>query len=143
MNDKAAIDALTRRFYALFDNRSGRPNVPEIYDLFIAEGVIIKTCGEVPVVYDLDGFIEPRERLLRGGELIEFEEEEVQERTLIMGYVTQRFSMYRKSGVLRGEPFEGRGIKTMQFVRANGAWKMSAVAWDDERAGFTLDPGPF
>lgn len=144
MNDKAAIDQLTKRFYSLFTNRDGTaPNVAGIHELFIAEGVIVKTCGELPVVYDLEGFIEPRELLLRDGELVEFEEEEVRERTLIMGYVAQRFSVYRKSGVLRGEPFEGRGIKTMQFVRTNGAWKMSAVAWDDEREGFTLDLDDF
>lgn len=144
MNDKAAIDRLTKRFYALFSNRDGAvPNVAGIYDLFIENGVIVKTCGEVPDVYDLAGFIEPRERLLRNGELMDFQEEEVEERTLIMGYVAQRFSLYRKSGALRGERFEGRGIKTMQFVRVSGQWKMSAVAWDDEREGFTLDGGLF
>jgi hypothetical protein len=144
MDDKVAIDQLATRFYSLFTNRDGAsPNVAGIHDLFIAEGVIVKTCGELPVVYDLKGFIEPRERLLRDGELAEFGEEEVWERTSIMGYVAQRFSVYRKSGILRGEPFEGRGIKTMQFVRTNGAWKMSAVAWDDEREGFTLELGDF
>lgn len=139
MDDKAAIDQVTERFYSLFTNREGiAPNLEVIRELFIAEGVIVKTCGECAVVYDLEEFIEPRVRLLRGGELVEFEEEEVRERTLIMGYVAQRFSVYRKSGVLRGEPFEGRGVKAMQFVRTNGAWKMSAIAWDDEREGFTL-----
>lgn len=144
MNDKAAIDQVTKRFYSLFTNRGGIvPNVAGIHDFFIAEGVIVKTCGERPVVYDVNGFVAPRERLLTEGELVEFEEQEVRERTLIMGCVAQRFSEYRKFGILRGEPFEGRGIKTLQFIRAGGAWKLSAVAWDDEREGFTLDPGEF
>jgi len=144
VNDKAEIDELARRFYALFTNRDGTvPNVAGIHELFIPEGTIVKTCGDVPVVYDLAGFIEPRERLLRDGELVEFEEHEVRERTSIMGNVAQRFSAYRKSGILRGEPFEGRGIKTMQFVRASGVWKMSAAAWDDEREGFALDLNDF
>jgi hypothetical protein len=140
VDDKAAIDDLTKRFYGLFTNRGGiAPNVAGIYELFIPEGTIVKTCGDVPVVYDLAGFVEPRERLLRDGELVEFEEYEVRERTSIMGNVAQRFSAYCKSGTLRGEPFEGRGVKTMLFVRANGKWKMSAAAWDDEREGFALD----
>ncbi|HEY8298791.1 MAG TPA: hypothetical protein VIG32_12310 [Candidatus Baltobacteraceae bacterium] len=140
MNDKTEIDRLSQRFYSLFTNRGGTtPNVAGIHELFIPEGVIVKTCGEIPAVYDLTGFIEPRERLLRDGELVDFEEEEIRERTSIMGYVAQRFSVYRKSGILRGEPFEGRGIKTMQFVRTHGSWKLSAVAWDDEREGFALD----
>lgn len=139
MNDKAAIDELTKRFYALFTNRGDAvPNVAGIHDLFIPEGVIVRTCGEEPVAYDVIGFIEPRERLLRDGELVEFEEREVREQTSIVGYIAQRLSEYRKTGILRGERFEGRGIKTMQFVRAHGEWKMSAVAWDDEREGFSL-----
>ena len=144
MDDKAAIDQLTKRFYSLFTNRDGAaPTVAGIHELFIPEGVIVKTCGEVPVVYDLEGFIAPRERLLCDGDLVEFEEEEVREQTLSMGYVAQRFSEYRKSAILRGEPFEGRGVKTIHFIRTNGAWRMSAVAWDDEREGFTLGPIDF
>jgi hypothetical protein len=140
MNDKAAIDELTTRFYSLFTNRHGTSaRVQQIHELFIEQGVIIKTCGSTPVVYDLEGFIEPRVRLLSSGELVEFEEKELRERTSIVGDIAQRLSLYNKSGVLQNEPFENRGIKSMQFVRVNGAWKLSAVAWDDERDGFTID----
>ncbi len=137
MGDKAAIDQLTKRFYSLFTNRDGTvPNVAAIHDLFIPEGVIVKTCGETPVVYDLAGFVEPRARILCDGTLTDFEEAEVQERTVIAGSIAQRVSLYHKSGVLNGEPFEARGIKTLQFIRADGAWKIVAVSWDDEREGF-------
>ncbi len=143
-NDKAEIDEITKRFYALFTNREGIvPNVAGIHELFITEGLIVKTCGNRPEVYDLRAFVEPRERLLRGGELTDFEEEEVRERTSIMGYVAQRFSIYRKAGVFRGQPMQARGVKAMQFVRANGVWKLSAVAWDDERDGFKLEMNHF
>lgn len=139
MDDKAEIDELTKRFYALFTNRDGaQPNVAGIYDIFIPEGSIIKTCGD-PAIYDLKKFIAPRERLLNDGDLLEFEEEEAWERTSVVGDIAQRLSLYRKSGILRGEPFEGRGIKSMQFVRMNAQWKMMAAAWDDERDGFTID----
>ena len=144
MNDKASIDDVTARFYALFTTRNGsRAMLEDIHELFIPQGVIVKTCGEVPVVYDLQGFTEPRERLLQDGELLNFEERELAERTSIMGYVAQRFSLYGKSGTLRGKPFEARGVKTMQFVRASGEWKLSALAWDDERDGFTINDGEF
>lgn len=139
MNDKAAIDRLTERFYGLFTNKDGAvPELHKIRELFIPEGTIVKTCGDVPVVYDLDGFVAPRERLLLDGDLLGFEEHEVREQTIIAGAIAQRLSVYVKSGVLRGEAFEGRGVKTMQFVRANGTWKMSAAAWDDEREGFAI-----
>jgi len=140
MDDKAEIDELARRFYSLFTKRNGAsPNVAAIHDLFIVNGIIISTSKETPTLYDLSGFVEPRERLLRSGELVEFEEREVLERTSVAGYVAQRLSVYEKSGVLNGEPYHGRGIKMMQFVQENGSWKFSSVAWDDERDGFTLN----
>lgn len=139
MDDKAEIDEITKRFYSLFTNRGGvAPNVAGIYSLFVPQGLIVKACGD-PAIYDLAGFVEPRQALLRNGELLEFEEEEERERTVIAGDIAQRFSAYRKSGILRGAPFEGRGIKTMQFVRIDGRWKMTSAAWDDERDGFTID----
>lgn len=140
MEHKAEIDDLTRRFYALFSNRHGAAvHLSAIYELFIQQGLIVKTCGDVPEVYDLQDFIEPRERLLSNGELVDFQEEEVREQTLIAGCIAQRFSHYAKSGVLRGVRFETIGVKTMQFIRANGNWRIMSVAWDDEREGFSIE----
>ncbi|MEV0430919.1 hypothetical protein [Micromonospora sp. NPDC050495] len=42
-------------------------------------------------------------------------------------------AQYGKSGYLNGEWFEGRGMKTTQFVKTLSGWKMSSLAaWDDE-----------
>ena len=35
--------------------------------------------------------------------------------------------------MLDGEPFTGRGAKSVQLVRTSDGWRISAVAWDDER----------
>lgn len=60
-----------------------------------------------PVIYDLDSFIAPRERMLTDGTLTEFAEWEIAERTEIAGSVAHRFSHYSKSGFHDGERFEG------------------------------------
>lgn len=83
------------------------------------------------MVYDLDAFIAPREKILTDGTLTEFSEWEVSERTEIFGSVAHRFSHYRKSGFLDGAWFEGSGHKTTQFVRTAAGWRMSSLAWDD------------
>ncbi len=69
------------------------------------------------MIYDLDAFIEPRQKMLTDGTLTEFREWEVAERTEIFGSIAHRFSEYRKSGFHQGEWFEGSGHKTTQFVR--------------------------
>jgi ribosomal-protein-serine acetyltransferase len=132
---KAELDALMATFLGAFANPGGaRPNVAAIEQVFIPEGTIISNAGATPVIYDLRGFIEPREKMLTDGTLTEFREWETAERTEVFGSIAHRFSEYRKSGYLNGEWFEGRGMKTTQFVRTPSGWKMSSLAWDDEPA---------
>lgn len=130
---KAELDRLTRAFLGAFTNTGDtRPNVGAIREVFIPQGRIISNVEDELVIYDLDAFITPRERMLTDGTLIEFSEWEVAERTEIFGSIAHRFSQYRKSGFLNGAWFEGSGRKTTQFVRTPTGWKMSSMAWDDE-----------
>ncbi|MEU9619395.1 GNAT family N-acetyltransferase [Streptomyces sp. NPDC087228] len=129
---KAELDELMHAFLGAFTNTGGtRPNVDVVREVFIPQGTIIQNVGAEPVIYDLDAFIEPRQKILTDGTLTEFSEWEVTERTEIFGSVAHRFSEYRKSGFLNGEWFEGSGRKTVQFVRTPAGWKMSSMAWDD------------
>ncbi|MFJ9023904.1 DUF4440 domain-containing protein [Streptomyces sp. NPDC102259] len=93
--------------------------------------MIVKTGPEF-TVYTVEEFIEPRRRLLNDGRLVEFSEWETSERTDIAGDIASRFGEYRKSGILDGEPFEGGGTKTIQFVRASEGWRIAALAWYDQ-----------
>ncbi|MEV4245683.1 DUF4440 domain-containing protein [Streptosporangium canum] len=129
---KAELDQLMRTFLGAFTNTGGsRPNVGVVREVFIPQGMIIKNVGAEPVIYDLDAFVAPREKILTDGTLTEFSEWEVAERTEIFGSIAHRFSEYRKSGFLDGEWFEGSGRKTTQFVRTPAGWRMSSMAWDD------------
>jgi RimJ/RimL family protein N-acetyltransferase len=131
---KAELDQLTCAFLGAFTNTGeSRPNLDVIREVFLPQGTIISNVGAEPVIYDLDAFIAPREKILTDGTLTEFSEWEVAERTEIFGSVAHRFSHYRKSGVLDGERFEGSGHKTTQFVRTPAGWRMSSMAWDDVR----------
>src|SRR5918911_706195 len=57
-NDKQAIDALTRAFFGVFSNRDcKRAELDVLYELCLAEAVIIKTCADAPTIYNLRQFI--------------------------------------------------------------------------------------
>jgi hypothetical protein len=77
-------------------------------------------------------------RLLRSGELSRFNEAELSETTEIFGNVAHRFNAYAKSGTLKGVPFKARGMISTQFVLTPAGWKISAMAWDDERPGLSI-----
>ncbi|MFD9421088.1 MULTISPECIES: DUF4440 domain-containing protein [unclassified Streptomyces] len=128
---KTEIDAVTAEFFGAFDNRGGQgADVARIRRLLLPGGVIVKT-GPDFTVQTVEEFIEPRQRLLSDGRLVEFSEWETSERTDIAGDIASRFGEYRKSGILDGEPFEGGGTKTIQFVRTSAGWRISAFAWYD------------
>ncbi|MCL7497121.1 DUF4440 domain-containing protein [Streptomyces sp. MCA2] len=129
---KIEINVVTAEFFEAFDNRGGKAaDVARIRRLVLPGGVIVKAGPEF-TVYTVDEFIEPRLRLLTDGRLVDFSEWETSERTEIAGDIASRFSEYRKSGTLDGEPFDGGGTKTIQFVRTSQGWRISALAWYDQ-----------
>ncbi|MFJ6438403.1 DUF4440 domain-containing protein [Streptomyces sp. NPDC091416] len=130
---RTELDHLVAAFMASFTNTGGlTPDLEGIRRLFIPEGRIISSVGPTPVIMDLDGFIEPRRRILTDGTLTEFSEWELSERTEVFGSVAHRFSAYAKSGVLNGHRFEARGHKSSQFLRTPAGWRICSMTWDDE-----------
>jgi len=135
--DSTAIDSLVARMYAAFDNRDGRvPDLDGLREVFLSACVICKAIPGQEQVQSLDEFIEQRRPLLTQGRLVDFSERETDSRTWIAGNIAGRESLYEKSGVLDGMPFHTHGAKQMQFVRLDGRWWISALAWDDAREGF-------
>ncbi|MFC4785474.1 DUF4440 domain-containing protein [Nocardioides sp. MAHUQ-72] len=140
--DRAAIAEVVRTFFAAFTSGpDSAARLEALRDVFLPEALIVRTCGLEPAVYDVDGFIAPRQALLSGGSLVDFSEWELHGRTEVFGDVAQHFCSYEKAGVQDGTPFTGRGMKTLQLVRTAAGWRISAAAWDDERQGLTVEPG--
>jgi hypothetical protein len=140
--DRAAVRDVVEAFLDAF--RSG-PESPQRLDhlrtLLLPEAVVVRTCGLDLGVYDVESFIAPREALLSGGSLVDFHEWSLGGRIDVFGDVAAWFGAYAKEGVHDGEPTAGRGMKSVQLVRTRDGWRISAVAWDDERPGLTLPPG--
>jgi hypothetical protein len=136
---KRDLDELMDAFFRAVSFAQGeRPHYDEIYRLFIENGLLIKNSMAVPEIANVAQFIEPRQAIIRSGELVSFREIELSEVTEIFGNVAQRFSAYAKSGITNGVSFAARGMIATQFIRTPAGWKMSAMAWDDERPGLTL-----
>jgi hypothetical protein len=136
---KTELDRLTAEFFhAVSFEAGGAPPYEKIYALFIESGLLIKNTGSVPETSTVRQFIEPRQAMVFSGELTRFREVELSETTEIFGNVAHRFSAYAKSGTMKGVPFEARGMISTQFILTPAGWKMSAMAWDDERPGLPL-----
>ena len=130
---------LTSAFFSAVSFETGQsPSYERLFELFIDGGLLIKNSGATPEVSSVREFIAPRQATVDAGELTRFHEAETSARSEIFGNVAHRFICYAKSGTLNGVPFEGRGMISVQFILTPAGWKMSAMAWDDERAGLRL-----
>ncbi len=136
---KAELDRLTAEFFQAVSFEAGQmPPYENIYALFIETGLLIKNTASTPEISTVRQFIEPRKALVHSGELTRFREVELSETTEIFGNVAHRFSAYAKSGAMKGIAFESRGMISTQFIVTPVGWKMSAMAWDDERPGLSI-----
>jgi hypothetical protein len=133
-SDETEINALIATF---FDGFTSGPGSTQRFALlrstFAPGAVITKTCGGEPESYDVEQFVGPRETLLTDGTLTDFREWPVDGRLDVFGDIAQWFGSYAKTGVQAGGAFTGAGMKSLQFVRTGAGWRISAVAWDDER----------
>jgi hypothetical protein len=136
---KAELDRLVSEFFRAVSFEQGEtPPFDNIYGLFIEAGVLVKNTAATPEICTIRQFIEPRLALVLSGELMRFNETELCETTQIFGNVAHRLSSYAKSGTSKGVPFAARGMISTQFIRTPAGWKMSAMAWDDERPGVSI-----
>ena len=136
---KAELDHLTAEFFRAVSFEEGEtPPYDNIYGLFIETGLIVKNSGATPEISSVRQFIEPRLAMFRSGELTRFNETELTEFTEIFGKVAHRFNSYAKSGTTKGVSFSARGMVSTQFIQTPAGWKISAMAWDDERPGLSI-----
>jgi hypothetical protein len=139
--DHEAIASLVRTFFAAFTSGpESATRLDALRALFLPGAVIVRTCGDEPAVLGVDSFIAPRQALLSGGTLVDFSEWELRGHTEVFGDIAHHFGSYAKAWVQDGMPFAARGMKTLQLVRTSAGWRISAVAWDDERDGVEIDP---
>ena len=133
---------LKRLIDGFFDSVSfevgATPSYGRIHELFIETGLLIKNSGATPEVSSVRQFIEPRQASVDCGDLTRFNEAELAATTEVFGNVAHRFSGYEKSGILKGVPFKAKGMISTQFVLVPTGWKISAMAWDDERPGLVV-----
>jgi hypothetical protein len=125
-------------FHAVSFEPGGRPPYEQIHALFIPGGKLIKNSLETPEISDVQQFIAPRQKQVDDGVLTAFREFELSAITEQFGNIAHRLSTYGKRGTLNGQVFEGQGVISTQLVRTPAGWRISAMAWDDERPGLEI-----
>jgi hypothetical protein len=134
MDAEPELARLAAAFFAAVSfEDGGQPAYETIRDLFIDRGLLIRNTGDAPEVTSVDEFIAPRAELVASGALTSFYEGELEAVDQVFGTVAHRWCTYEKRGVQNGAAFAARGAISTQFVLTPHGWRMSSMAWDDER----------
>ncbi len=137
-DESVLLDLLNRCFAAVSFSDGGTPSYETLADLFTAEGRLIRTGTAAPDNRRVDDFVAERRRVLAAGQIVSFHEAEISGNTEVFGSVAHRLSTYLKTGVGPDGPFAARGVISTQFVREPDGWRISSMAWDDERPGWKI-----
>jgi hypothetical protein len=135
MTPDPTVELLRQFFEAVSFEEGDEPAYGRLRDLFVDGGRLITTSGPAPDIAEVDEFITPRQHAFESGELTWFEEVEIDGVTSSFGNVAHRFSRYSKTGRRTGADFAVRGMISTQFVHTPTGWRISSMAWDDERPG--------
>jgi hypothetical protein len=136
---KAELGRLISEFFRAVSFEEGEaPPYGNIHGLFVEAGLIVKNTASTPEIYSVGQFIESRLAMFRSGEMTCLYEMELLESTEVFGQVAHRFNSYAKSGTTNGVPFTARGMISTQFIQTPAGWRISAMAWDDERPGLSI-----
>jgi hypothetical protein len=133
--DEVELARLIGDFFAAVSfGEGGRPAYDRLASMFIENGKLINTITGEPDAADVDGFIATRAPVVDRGELTSFRETETGAVSVVFGNVAHRWSSYEKAGVRDGVAFAATGMVSTQYVRGRDGWRISSMAWDDERA---------
>jgi hypothetical protein len=125
-------------FRAVSFETAQRPAYDAIRELFADGGKLIRAGSKLAETWTVDDFIASRWRMVDSGALTSFRETEIGAITEVFANVAHRFSTYEKRGMMNGTPIAGRGLISTQFIGTPDGWRISSMAWDDERPGLTI-----
>ena len=139
MNDDFAriVDTF---FRCVSFEEGSEPAYGGILDLCVPEAHFFKTVPGSRETASAQHFVANRRRAFASGAMSAFHEVEISGVSHRFGNVGHRLSAYDKRGVLDGQPFAARGVTLTQFVHLDAGWRISSMAWDDERDGLQI-PG--
>ncbi|GAA4099100.1 hypothetical protein GCM10023066_43740 [Nocardioides kongjuensis] len=134
-SDDREIRAVVDRFFAAFvSGPEAAARADDLRAVLLPEALLVSTAGATRASYDVESFIAPRVSLLGSGTLADFREWAVHARVDRFGDIAQVWCGYAKSWRRDGVAMAGAGTKSLQLVRTEDGWRISAVAWDDEPA---------
>lgn len=137
-----SVDAVLSALYgALTFPEGGAPDLALFRSLYLPDALCVRVNPDDSIDrWDIGGFIASFRERLRNGSIKSFHESEIARSEDTYGRLARARSVYRKGINISDPKAMMRGFNELQLVCRDGRWRISSIAWMDERPGMPL-PG--
>lgn len=135
-----SVDAVLSALYgALTFPEGGEPDLALFRSLYLPDALCVRVNPDDSVNrWDIGGFIASFRERLRNGSIKSFHESEISRTEDAYGLLARARSVYRKGINISDPKAMMRGVNELQLVCRDGRWRVSSIAWMDERPGLPL-----
>ena len=135
-SELAAINkTIAKVFAAISFTKGNPPNMHQLEELFIEQGMLINYNEATPLILGVKDFIKHFEDQFAQGIITELEDKEVQHQTEIYDRVAHRFSFYEARFKPTDETPFAVGVNSMQLIKVDGQWLVTSMTWNDDNRG--------
>ena len=133
------IDETVQDLYAAISFVKGEtPNYGLLKDLFIPDAKLINNNGDQPLIFNIDSFIDSLKENLANKVFESIFEIEIAYKTDLFGKIAHRFSTYEFRFNPNDENPYTIGINSIQLIQVGNQWKVTSIAWNDQRPGLEI-----
>ncbi len=135
-----SVDAVLSALYgALTFPEGGEPDLALFRSLYLPDALCVRVNPDDSVNrWDIGGFIASFRERFRSGSIKSFHESEISRAEDAYGLLARARSVYRKGINISDPKAMMRGVNELQLVCRDGRWRISSIAWMDERPGLPL-----
>lgn len=131
--DMAEIDTTIAALYRSISFRRGeRPDWDGLRSRFVPGARLVRMKPDGPEIMDVESFIAGFQSHIDSGAIRGFTEREIGRRLEVFGRIAHAFSAYEGWHTGDAPAGRGRGINSIQLLRAGARWRVMGLLWYEE-----------
>lgn len=140
---QSTVDAAISNLYeSITFNKTREPDFEKFRALFVDGAFLISVKDTTFYKLSVEEFIKNMNRQRKSGSLKAFREYEISRKMDQYGNIAHVFSTYKTNIETAEGSINTRGINSIQLLRKDGQWKITALIWYEENDKYLL-PGKY
>ena len=133
------IDHLMQKFYeCVCFHPEHYPKYDQLQELFYGDGKLMNCNYDTPIDFTVHSYTQAMMHQIEEGNATFYSQQELSDITEVFGRTAQRISVYEYAFEAEAVQPWKRGVNYVQFIFADGEWKIVSMIWSDEKEGVLI-----